>query len=275
MDATPEPPQIPAPSPEAIKLEIRDEVEARFGNPPKTFTDMVETEVDKRLQIRVNHYKLLIGVSVTFLTLLIAVVGGALTFYGFQIKKNIDEYVDSQLSEKGINEALSRATNTEFKIEGMRKYSEDTSNYLDGIRKGYDGNAMNMTRDLMNKMTSFDTNEWAFEKRFSQITQLDNVVLDGDIQKFFVVQMVTNWSNGNKIYLDYDPIPTSVRVTVTVPSTSINQDFGQGGFYLEGKTLLTTNESMINNINQIFANKANLPLNHFHLNIEYIRRSLH
>jgi hypothetical protein len=105
------------------KLAIREEVEQRFGNPQKTFTDLIESEVEKRINWRIKHYSWMILVIAAIITTFAGILG-------WQIKSNMDSYIDKQLSEKGIDAAMEQATNGASKILKIGSDAEACSEFL-------------------------------------------------------------------------------------------------------------------------------------------------
>jgi len=98
-------------------------------------------------------------------------------------------------------------------------------------------------------------------ERLNQIKQQDNVVLVDDLLKLFVVQPVTNLIDGNKILLQYEPIPNSVKFTYNQAQYDVRLDcFGR----LEGKTF-TFKPDQVSGFTGLMTNE---------FKVEYVRKSV-
>jgi len=88
---------------------------------------------------------------------------------------------------------------------------------------------------------SMNTNYQDFVERLTQIKQQDNIVLKNDLSKLFVTQTGTNF-DGQKLVLDYEPIPYSIKIyspQILVPCL-LMENWG----YLNGKSFIFTNEGV-------------------------------
>jgi hypothetical protein len=86
-------------------------------------------------------------------------------------------------------------------------------------------------------------------------------VLVDDLQKMFVVQAVTNLVDGNKIILDYEPVPNSVKFTFNKAQYDIRLDFfGK----LEGQTF-TFKPEQVSGFTGLMTNE---------FKVEYVRKSI-
>lgn len=184
------------------ELAIRKEVEERFGNPPKTFVDLIETEVERRI----THYKWSIGI-------VIFILGVCGTILGFQIKSDMRGYIDSKLSQPVIDKAIHDSTNAAAQMGLMLVTSQWTMNY-------FMGNFSN----AMDRVIELRTN--------------DNFVLISDLPKLFVIQSMTKYDTIRKtLTLDYEPITNTIRIDD--PGVMFTTD--NNTFKVIGKTLYFTN----------------------------------
>jgi len=107
-----------------------------------------------------------------------------------------------------------------------------------------------------------NTNYQDFVERLTQIKQQDNIVLKNDLSKLFVTQTGTNF-DGQKLVLDYEPIPYSIKIyspQILVPCL-LMENWG----YLNGKSFIFTNEGVGHVANTLRDGTAR---------IDYVRKSL-
>ena len=137
---------------DSTKLEICEEVKRQFGNPPKTFVDLVESEVQKRIRRQEWFYWTILGLFTLF-----AATYGALFWH-------------KQLSE------IPKAVQEQLATQGVMALKTNMMNILvDAESKQRDLN--NISISASNLLVSVSTNQQAFMDRLNQIKQQDNVVL--------------------------------------------------------------------------------------------------
>ena len=214
------------------RLEIRDEVERRFNVPPASFLERIENEVEKRVEQREKFFEQREKLYWIFGGVIMALIAG---FVGFKLAE-IPKIVEEKLAVEKVIEAKD-------KIMAIKSAIEKTNLYVNSISE------------------SMNTNQQWFMERLNQIKQQDNVVLVNDLSKLFVVQAVTNLVDGNKIILDCEPIPDTVRWT-----------FPQAQLYYDVKMFGDLEDKMVTLNSEGKRQIPNLTTNG--LKILYIRKSL-
>ena len=188
----------------------------------------IRDEVEKRVEQREGIYWKFGGLFVAVVILFFAVL------WKVSISE-IRETVEKQLAEKEVVKAKDR-------IMAINSAAEE------------------MNRNLAVISTSMNTNQQLFMERLNQIKQQDDVVLKDDISKLFVVQTVTNLIDGNKIILDYEPIPHTIGWILQgqdVPYRITLDTFG----HLEGKTIVVCSDGFSTRITK-------------GVKVEYIKKTL-
>jgi hypothetical protein len=104
----------------------------------------------------------------------------------------------------------------------------------------------------------------AYKNRYGTLSNSEYGV---DLAKLFVSQPVTNLFDGNRIILNYDPIPQTVKVIVNGPDRTVDLR----GYSLNGTTILFTNQPSINTINSLFKDSGP----GWSLTVEYVKNSAH
>ena len=194
----------------------------------------IRDEVEKRVEQRDALYWKIGSLFVALVVLFFAVLWRVSV-------SEIRETVEKQLAEKEVVKARDR-------IMAINSAAED------------------MNHNLIAISSSMNTNQQHFMERLGQIKKQDNLVLMDDFSSFFVLQSVTNLINGQKIVMDYDAIPQTVRIVIGTPANwSI---IYVNGFYMEGNNIVVTNNAYLNTINSIITNSQ------YPLSVEYVRKSL-
>jgi len=193
----------------------------------------IRDEVEQRVEQREAIYWKFGGLFVAVVVLFFAVL------WKVSISE-IRETVEKQLAEKEVVKAKDR-------IMAINSAAEDVN------------------RNLITISSSMNTNQQSFMERLNQIKQQDNVVLDGDISKLFVVQIVTNLNEINtsmKISLEYEPIPQTFNIFYNNNHTPFGSLNVLG--YLDKNTFVFTNKTLH------FSPNGGIDF----LQIEYVRKSL-
>jgi hypothetical protein len=188
---------------EKTKATIRSEVEEFLKDPPTSFTQRIEAEVERRVEQRLKNYRVLARVITAALVVIV--------FVGWDASLDrITRTVENQLAEQEVVKAAKRILEIRVAVESA---ATNTSESLALVK----------------------ANETAFLNRLAGIKGEDNVVLGDDLSKIFVRQVVTNLDEGNRIRLDHEPIPHTVSLRF---STNVVQ-FESGRFgTLEGKAIV-------------------------------------
>ncbi len=190
----------------------------------------IRDEVEKRVEQRESIYWKFGGLFVTLVVLFFAIL------WKVSISE-VRETVEKQLAEQEVIKARDR-------IMAINSAAED------------------MNRNLIAISTSMNTNQQSFLTRLNQIKQQDNVVLTEDLSKLFVVQAVTNLTGGNKIILDYEPIPHTIALSFDNAQYKMVDAYGHS----EGKTFIISSEAVKTMADLIVAKQ--------NLKIQYVRKSL-
>ena len=158
---------------DSLKLAIREEI---------------EKEVEKRIQRQEGFYWKFLGLFGGF----VAVFAYAL--WHVQVSE-LPGVVQKELATQAVTQAKDRIMEIKASAEAVNQNLNDAS------------------IAVRNALAFVNENQRVFTNRLNEIKQQDNVVLVDDLSKLFVIQTVTNLVDGNKIVLDYEPIPHTVRVT--------------------------------------------------------------
>ena len=195
---------------DSLKLAIREEI---------------EKEVEKRIQRQEGFYWKFLGLFGGF----VAVFAYAL--WHVQVSE-LPGVVQKELATQAVTQAKDRIMEIKASAEAVNQNLNDAS------------------IAVRNALAFVNENQRVFTNRLNEIKQQDNVVLVDDLSKLFVIQTVTNLVDGNKIVLDYEPIPHTVRVTFQTAQLFYNvKQLG----HLEGTTI-TLNPAGLLNFSQMATN---------------------
>jgi hypothetical protein len=209
---------------DSLKLAIREEV---------------ENEVQKRIKRQEWFYWSFLGLFVVF--------AGAFAYALWHVQlSELPKVVQQQLAEDEVIKAKDRIMEIKSSAETINQNLNDTSATVSNI------------------LTSISANQQTFTNRLNEIKQQDNVVLTGDLWKFFIVETMTNWTEERKIILNYDPVPQTVRIFLPGNSRDIRLDRSA---YVEDNAIIFTNENTWQQISNQFRSRR--------LQVEYLRKSLH
>ena len=221
---------------DSLKLLVREEI---------------EKEVEKRIQKQEGFY-----------WKFLALFGGFVAVFAFALwhvqLNELPGVVQKELATQEVTKAKDRIMEIKSSVE--------TANQ----------NVNTAATAVSNILNSVSGNQQAFTNRLNEIKQQDNVVLNSDLEKLFVVQRVTNLVEGRKIILDYEPIPQTIHI-VRRDSNFITTSFQMWepeGFWLEGNALVSANAPVLQSINAIITNTSPLVQTQIQINVEYMRKSL-
>ena len=281
------------PLPEATKSEIWREVEHRFKNPPADFVERIEKEVEKRVAARVKQYRTLAkfvaaGVSVF-------AIGFGLLFWVVSIDKvrtEIDNQLTNSVAINAKNHLVSLVVEADRESANLSNQTEtlkilqsgagqqmaainqmfaESAHTMSSIQKtlnGFDGEigyARGQAKFVTELASQGAEDYHSIMECLNQLKNQDDVIVSEDLPKLFVVQAVTNLVDGNKIVLDYDPIPGSIRFRMF--NTPFLMDVGFNGFgsVLNNRSITLTNPVVAK---QFIADAASN-----HVAVEYFRAS--
>lgn len=276
----------PRPDPsEPTKNEIWHEVERRFEHPPAALVERIEREVEKRVTAREKHYRTLAIVS-SFLIGLIILVAGYASYYSIrkdvealiastevgkanqEIKDDLalarsqTEQITNQMQQvaiqsqqlSGMTDSLKiQQTTMQKDILSLAEAGNAASHVAKSAQRNIDGAQM-----TLNSITSYDQqasnltlkvikDSQDVSNRLAELNKQDNVLVSEDLQKLFIRQSVTNLVDGNKILLDYDPIPRTVQMIMNQGAIYEIEAFSnQCRCYLEGRTIVFTSNEFAN-----------------------------
>jgi hypothetical protein len=210
---------------DSLKLLIREEI---------------ENEVEKRIQKQEGFY-----------WKFLALFGGFVAVFAYALwhvqLSELPGVVQKELATEAVIQAKDRIMEIKSSAEAVNQNLNDSAATVSNI------------------LESVSANQQAFTNRLNEIKQQDNVVLDGDLSKLFVVQTITNLVDGNKIVLDYEPIPETVRLTFLHAQLYYDLKFFGD---VDGNKIVFNAEGM--------RNFSTLPTNAaYRLKILYVRKSLH
>jgi len=234
-------------SKEEMELAIRKEVESRLNNPPKTLVDLVESEVQKRIRRQEWYYW-------TFLVLIVGFIAiYSVTLWHVQLAE-IPVAVQKQLADES-------AISAKKEIMAILTYSQGASNSIANQSDSF-GQVVYSARGQLNQnMGGFLQEYNNFTNRLVELNHQDNIVTDGNFQKLFVSQKMTNF-DGKRIILDYEPIPHTIKLH----DPRALFDKIDDNFIVEGNVITLTNE-YFNDYTNDFKNGSAI--------IEYVRKSIH
>lgn len=205
---------------DSLKLVIREEI---------------ENEVEKRIRKQEGFY-----------WKFLALFGGFVAVFAFALwhvqLSELPGVVQKELATQAVTQAKDKIMEIKSSAEAVNQNLNDTSAAVSNI------------------VASVNANQQAFTNRLKEIKQQDNVVLADDLPKLFVIQTVTNLVDGQKIILDYEPIPHTVGLVFWGSPLKASVDrFG----HLEDRTIVLNAEGL-----RGFSTPSNT------MQIEYIRKSL-
>lgn len=160
---------------DSVRLKIREEVEQAVEKRAKNHETLLEQ--------RERYYTIIISIIGAFFSTIAIIMAG---FFGYRAIE-MPRLIESKFTDTGVSNAITAVLNVET-------------------------NALLKQQALNQLVDSAMEKQQAFTNRLNEIKQQDNVVLAEDLSKLFVVQIVTNLVDGNKIVLNYEPIPHTVRV---------------------------------------------------------------
>ena len=172
--------------------------------------------------------------------------------------KSASEDVNRNLND------ISTSTSTNYQLfmknfNDFTQQSKEAAQAMDKITT-MKSTAEDVSRNLNDLLALISTNRQLFMERLNQLRQQDKVLLADDLTNLFVFQTVTNLADGQKIVLDYDPIPQTIRIYFSNNRRRLDL-LG----YLEGNTIVFTNKGMWQDATNQFRYQR--------LNVEYVRKS--
>ncbi len=275
---------------EPTKTEIWREVEHRFKNPPADFVKLIEDEVEKRVVHRVKMYKLVAWIIV------LSLIGFARLFWNASLSE-VKTAVDNQLTNSVAIEAKNRLIAITTDAEHQNLILSNTTETLKSQQAVLQGNELALALEqkkawqqaldnvraweddrskldrveadaqLVSNLTqSVVEDQKSVSNRLAQLNQQDNVVLSEDLPKLFVIQMVTNLVDGNRIVLDFSPVTQTVKIRIAPTRFLAPLSDGNNIGYLNGRTIILTNQNVLNQMSRLTNNQQIA-------SVEYIRAS--
>lgn len=179
--------------------------------------ETVETEVQKRIRRQEWYYWLILLISA------LSVYWYARTFWNTEMSE-IPNVVRKQLEAEGalaiqkeLTNDLANAQVLTFKLNSVfnstKLQADEINTNLNDLAKRVKSTADNIDAALNQIPASINTNVIVpFGNRLEQLKQQDNILLVDDLPKLFVRELVTNLVENNTIVLNYEPIPSTVKI---------------------------------------------------------------
>jgi hypothetical protein len=263
-----------APTDDSVRLEIRDEVDKRFDNPPASFIRLVEDEVQRRIKRQEWFYARIIGLF------FIAVAAFVFTFWHIElseIPKAVQHSLESEgalAAQKQITNILAVVTDESVKLSQagayIRSQQADFVTNLESL-KASSQYAANVLQSNLNEIpNSLDTNLLVpLRNRFAELKGQENILTINDLHDIFGHQTLIAPLKEQRIFLNDKPIPETVKI-----SWASNTNVPARWFYLDGIAYWDgTNNIIFTNTPRSLQQAIDRNQNYI-ITIEYVRNPL-